>query len=773
MMPLGTVQTIDLGDGRTLTLETGRLAKQAHGSCLLTMGKTMMLATVVANEEIKEGIDFLPLTVEYREKFSAAGKFPGGFFKREARPPEAHILVARLIDRALRPLFPDDFHADTQVMVTLYSADEDVSPDALACLAASAALSVSDIPFDGPISEVRVGEVDGKLYINPSQAQLAVSPIDMIIAATEKNIVMIEGEMKEISEDYMIEIIRFAHDAIKVQCQAQLALARAAGLKEKRAYDHESNDAELEADVYKNTYDAVYEVVKQAITNKKLRSAAFSEVKDKYCEKYSEEELAEKKALISKYYHKVEKEAMRNLVLQERFRLDGRKLDEIRPIWGQVDILPSTHGSSLFTRGETQSLTSVTLGSKIDEQTIDTPTFDGSEKFMLHYNFPSFSTGESRPIRATSRREIGHGNLALRALKQMVPKECPYTIRVISDILESNGSSSMATVCAGSLAMMDAGIQMPKAVSGIAMGLIYDGKTGRYAVLSDILGDEDHLGDMDFKVTGTKDGITACKMDIKIDGLSYEVLIEALEQAKRGRAHILGEMNKVLDTPREDYKPHAPRIVQILIPKEYIGAIIGPGGKVIQEMQAMTGTKIVITEDDSNGIVDIIGNNKPSIDAAIARIKGITQTAEVGEVYDATIKSIKPYGAFVEFLPGKEGLLHISEVSWQRLETMEGMYNPGDSIKVKLLEVDKVTGKFRLSSKVLEPRPEGYEDNPRDRDGSDRGGFGGDRGGDRGGRGGYGGGRGGDRGGRDDRGGDRGGRDDRNSGPRRPRPNEV
>ncbi len=768
MMPLGTVQTIDLGDGRTLTLETGRLAKQAHGACLLTMGKTMLLATVVANEDVKEGVDFLPMTVEYREKFSAAGKFPGGFFKREARPSDSHILVARLIDRALRPLFPDDFHADTQVMVTLYSSDEDVNPDALACLAASAALSVSDIPFDGPVSEVRVGRVDGRLVINPSASQMKSSDIDMIIAATEKNIIMLEGEMGEISEQTMLEAIRFAHEAIKVQCQAQLELARKAGAPAKREYVHEINDRDLEADVRAGTYDAVYEVVKQSITNKKLRSQTFAAVKEQYCTKFSAEELDTRKTLIGKYFHKVEKEAMRNLVLQERYRLDGRKLDQIRPIWGQVDILPATHGSALFTRGETQALTSVTLGSKMDEQTIDTPTFSGSDKFLLHYNFPSFSTGESKPIRATGRREIGHGNLALRALKRMIPAECPYTIRIISDILESNGSSSMATVCAGSLAMMDAGVQMSKAVSGIAMGLIYDSKTGGYAVLSDILGDEDHLGDMDFKVTGTRDGITACQMDIKIDGLSFEVLTEALDQAKRGREHILGEMNKIQDKPNADYKPHAPRIVQILIPKEYIGAVIGPGGKVIQEMQASTGTQIVITEDDRNGIVDIIGNNKASIDAAIARIKGITQTAEVGEVYDATIKSIKPYGAFVEFLPGKEGLLHISEVSWKRLETLEGLMNPGDSIKVKLLEVDKVTGKFRLSSKVLEPKPDGYEDNPRDRDGGDRGADRGGFGGDRGGRGGYGGGRGSDRG--DDRGGDRG---DRGGGPRRPRPNEV
>jgi polyribonucleotide nucleotidyltransferase len=743
MMPLGTVQTIDLGDGRSLTLETGRLAKQAHGACLLTMGKTILLATVVASEEAREGVDFLPLTVEYREKFSAAGKFPGGFFKREARPPEAHILVARLIDRAIRPLFPDDFHAETQVMVTLYSADEDVNPDALACLAASAALTVSDIPFNGPISEVRVGRTEGRLIINPSNAQLAHSDLDMIVAGNHKDIMMIEGEMSEISEQDMLEAIRFAHQAIQVQCEAQLEFARKAGAPPKREYSHENNDTELEADVRTGTYPQVYEVVKQAITNKKKRGEAFKAIKEAYCEKFSPEELEAKAALIGKYYHKVEKEAMRDVVLNERYRLDGRKLDEIRPIWGQVDILPATHGSSLFTRGETQSLTSVTLGSKMDEQTIDTPTFQGSEKFMLHYNFPSFSTGEAKPIRATSRREIGHGNLAQRALKRMVPADCPYTVRIISDILESNGSSSMATVCAGSLAMMDAGIQMPKAVSGIAMGLIHDGKTGRYAVLSDILGDEDHLGDMDFKVTGTKDGITACQMDIKIDGLSYDVLAEALDQARRGREHILGEMNKVLDQPREDYKPHAPRIVQIRIPKEYIGAIIGPGGKVIQEMQAVTGTQIVVTEDDKNGIVDIIGNNKASIDAAIARIKGITQTAEVGEEYDAVIKSIKPYGAFVEFLPGKEGLLHISEVSWQRLETMEGLYNPGDSIRVKLLEVDKVTGKFRLSSKVLQEKPEGYVES------ESRGGFGGGRGGDRddrGGRGGYGG-RGGDRGG--------------------------
>jgi polyribonucleotide nucleotidyltransferase len=766
MKPTGTVQQIDLGDGRTITLETGRLAKQAHGACWLTMGKTKMLATVVSNEEAKEGIDFLPLTVEYREKFSAVGKFPGGFFKREARPAEAQILVARLIDRALRPLFPSDYHSDTQVMVTLYSLEENTYPDALACLAASAALTVSDIPFAGPVSEVRVGRVDGAWKINPSREETDATDVDMMIAATLDNIMMLEGEMSEISEAEMLEAIKVAHEAIKVQCQAQLDLAADFGKPETREYNHEDNDPELEAKVMEACYSDVYEVVKQALTNKKKRKEAFGEVRDRFMEGYSEEELEEKGDLIKKYFHKVEKKAMRDLVLQERYRLDGRKLDEIRPIWIDLDPLPAAHGSAVFTRGETQSLTSVTLGNKMDEQTIDTPVFNTSEKFLLHYNFPSFSTGESRPIRATSRREIGHGNLALRALKRMVPESCPYTVRIISDILESNGSSSMATVCAGSLAMMDAGIQTPKAVSGIAMGLIWDAETRNYAVLSDILGDEDHLGDMDFKVTGTKDGITACQMDIKIDGLDYQVLEEALAQAKAGREHILGEMAKAIDSPRPDYKEHAPRMVQIRIPKEFIGAIIGPGGKIIQEMQAETNTNIVIDEDEQSGIVDIMAADKASIDAALARIKGITQMAEVGEEYEATVKSIKPYGAFVEFLPGREGLLHISEVAWERIETLEDVMNPGDKIKVKLLEVDPVTGKFRLSRKALLDKPEGWVDRPPRGDrGGDRGDRGGrdrgprrDRGdrGDRGGRGGR------DRGPRDDRGGDRG--------PRRPDP---
>jgi polyribonucleotide nucleotidyltransferase len=762
MMPKATVQTIDLGDGRTITLETGKLAKQAHGSCMVTMGNTMLLATVVSNEEAKEGVDFLPLTVDYREKFAAAGKFPGGFFKREARPSEAEILTSRLVDRALRPIFPSDYHADTQVMITMYSSDDSLYPDSLAALAASSAITLSDLPFGGPISEVRVGRVDGSLVINPTREQLASSNLDMIIAATLDNIVMLEGQMEEISEAEMLEVIRFAHDAIKVQCQAQLDLSEAFGKKETREYSHETHDEELRADVRKDTFDKIYAFVSTANPNKYERSKGLKAIRAEYCTKYSAEELSAKIGLIKVYYHDLEKEAVRKLVLDTRVRMDGRKLDEIRPIWSEIDILPGTHGSAVFTRGETQSLTTITLGNKMDEQTMDTALGKGSSRFMLHYNFPSFSTGEARPNRGTSRREIGHGNLAQRALKGSIPADCPYTIRVISDILESNGSSSMATVCAGSMAMMDAGVKVTSGVSGIAMGLIYDEETKKYAVLSDILGDEDHLGDMDFKVTGTPKGITACQMDIKINGLSYDVLTEALEQAKAGRAHILAEMQKTIAEPKEDYKPHAPRIVQLVVPKEFIGAIIGPGGKVIQEMQAETGTHIMIEEVGDTGVVDISGTNKESIDAAIQRIKEITAIPEEGAVYKGKVKSVKDFGAFVEFMPGKEGLLHISEITWERLETMDGIFDPGDEIDVKLVQYDKVSGKFRLSAKVLKERPEGMPEPSADRRG------GGDRGGDR-----RGGGdrrrddRGGDRR-RDDRGGDRrGGFSDRPSSDRR------
>lgn len=746
MTPQAVTQIIELGDGRTIKLETGKLAKQAHGSCMLTMGNTMLLATVVATEEARDGIDFLPLTIEYREKFSAAGKFPGGFFKREARPSENEILTARLIDRALRPLFPDDFHGDTQVMITMYSSDDTIYPDSLACLAASAAIAVSDIPFNGPVSEVRMGRVDGQIIVNPTREQLEESDLDMVIAATEENIMMLEGEMQEISEEDMVEVIRTAHEAIKVQCQAQRDLAAAFGRPETREYSHEEDDKEFFDAFYAATYQKVYDMASEGIANKKERGRRLKEIKDSFLSTYPEEDLADKSSMIPRYWKKIEKAGVRNAVLDNNKRLDGRKMDEIRPIWSEVDVLPATHGSAVFTRGETQSLTSITLGTKMDEQSVDTPLGKFSQKFMLHYNFPGFSTGEARPIRGTSRREIGHGNLAQRALAGMIPDDMPYTVRVLSDILESNGSSSMATVCAGCLALMDGGVQMKRPVSGIAMGLIFDEESGRYAVLSDILGDEDFLGDMDFKVTGTPNGITACQMDIKINGLPYDVLIEALEQSNRGRAHILDEMLKTIDKPREDYKEHAPRIVQMRVPKEFIGQIIGPGGKVIQEMQAVTNTKIVIDEDETHGVVDIVGLDKASIDSAIARIKAITQLPEEGEIYEGTVKSIKDFGAFVEFLPGREGLLHISEVSWTRIESLEGLLNPGDSVKVKLVEINPVTGKFRLSRKVLLEVPEGVDPNAQQerRGGGDRRGGGG-------------------RGRRDDRrgGGGRGRRDDR------------
>jgi len=702
------IKSFSLSDGREISIETGKLATQADGSVVVKQGDTMLLATVVSNKEPRENVDFLPLSVDYQEKYAATGRFPGGFFKREARPSEYEILIARLVDRALRPLFPSDYHSETQVLISLISADKNIMPDALAALAASAAISVSDIPFGGPISEVRVGRKDGEFILNPSVEDIALLDIDMMVAATKDNIMMVEGEMKEISEEEMLEALKFAHDAIKQQCQAQIELAEMVEkAKVKREYSHEENDEELREKVWKETYDKVYAVAKQG-TAKHERHEAFAQVKEDFLATLTEEEQEEKAILVGRYYHDVEKEAMRKMILDERVRLDSRKLDEIRPIWTEVDYLPAAHGSAIFTRGETQSLTTVTLGTKLDEQTIDGALIEGKSNFILHYNFPPFSTGEARMMRGTGRREIGHGNLALRALKPMVPngEENPYTIRIVSDILESNGSSSMATVCAGTLALMDAGIKIKKPVSGIAMGLITDKESGKYAVLSDILGDEDHLGDMDFKVTGTKDGITACQMDIKVDGLSYEILTEALQQAREGRLHILNEMAKTIETPRDDYKSHVPRIVKMTVPKEFIGAIIGPGGKVIQEIQAETNSTIVIEEVDNFGIVDIVTTDKESSDAAKARIKAIIAVPEVGEIYLGTVKNITTFGAFIEILPGKEGLLHISEIDWAHIKDVESVLKSGDKVKVKLLDIDGKTGKLKLSRKVLLPRPE-------------------------------------------------------------------
>jgi polyribonucleotide nucleotidyltransferase len=665
-------------------------------------------------KEAKENVDFMPLSVEYQEKYGAVGRFPGGFFKREARPSNYEILIARLVDRALRPLFPEDYHAETQVLVTLISGDKNMLPDALAGLAASSALAVSDIPFGGPISEVRVARIDGEFKINPSVSELENADIDIIVAATMDNIMMVEGEMNEVQEADLLEALKVAHAAIKIQCQAQLDLAaEVEKAKIKREYCHENNDEELRAWVKSESYDKITEIAKKA-TAKHERGEAFEAIKDALIEQITEEEREEKEPLITRYYHEVEWEAVRDVVLSSRVRLDGRQLDEIRPIWCEADCLPSTHGSAVFTRGETQSLTTCTLGTKLDEQIIDGAIIEGTNNFLLHYNFPPFSTGEVKPIRGTGRREIGHGNLALRALKAVLPSadDNPYTIRIVSDILESNGSSSMATVCAGTLALMDAGIKIKKPVSGIAMGMISDEKTGNYAILSDILGDEDHLGDMDFKVTGTMDGITACQMDIKVNGLSYEVLGEALEQARKGRLHILGEMMKTLSEPREDYKPFVPRIEKLTIPKEFIGAVIGQGGKIIQEIQRETNTIITITEVGEFGIVEVASPNKVSIDAAIEWVKGIITVPEVGEIYFGTVKSLPAFGAFVEILPGKEGLLHISEIDYKRIANVEDVLKVGDEIEVKLLEIDAKTGKLKLSRKALLPRPEGMIDQP-------------------------------------------------------------
>ncbi|MCB0497643.1 MAG: polyribonucleotide nucleotidyltransferase [Cyclobacteriaceae bacterium] len=700
-------KTIALPDGRQITIETGKLAKQADGSVVVRMGNTVLLATVVSNKEANEGVDFLPMSVDYQEKFASSGKIPGGFLKREGRLSDHEILISRLVDRALRPLFPGDYHAETQVMISLISADGDDMPDALAALAASSALAVSDIPFEGPISEVRVARIEDKFVVNPRRSELEKADLDIIVAATEENIMMVEGEMLEVSEDTMLEALKVAHDAIKVHCKAQKELTVEVGKTEKRVYSHEVNDEALAAKVKADLYDKVYKVYNSQIKNKALRAESLKSIRDEYIDALPEDSEVNID-LLKKYYHDVEKEAARNVVLNEKVRMDGRAFDEIRPIWSEVNYLPMPHGSAVFTRGETQSLSTVTLGTKLDEQMIDSALTKGTNKFMLHYNFPGFSTGEARPNRGPGRREIGHGNLAYRAIKPMLPSESefPYTIRIVSDILESNGSSSMATVCAGTLALMDAGVQIEAPVSGIAMGMISDPKTGKYAVLSDILGDEDHLGDMDFKVTGSEKGITACQMDIKVDGLSYEVLKEALEQAKKGRLHILGKMKETISEPRKELKPNAPRYFIIDIPKELIGAVIGPGGKIVQEIQKESGATVVIEEIEDKGRVTVFAPSQESMDSATSKIKAIVAQPEVGEEYDGVVKSVVPFGAFVEFMPGKEGLLHISEIKWERLENMDGVLEVGEDVRIKLIGIDPKSGKFRLSRKVLLPKPE-------------------------------------------------------------------
>jgi polyribonucleotide nucleotidyltransferase len=707
-------KTIDLGDGRTINIETGKLAKQADGSVVVKMGDTMLLATVVSAQEAAENVDFMPLSVDYREKFSAAGRFPGGFMKREARPSDDEILIARLVDRVLRPLFPDNFHAETVVMITLISSGKNEMPDCLAGLAASAALAVSDVPFNGPISEVRVSRIDGKFVINPSAEQLVLADIDIMVGASYDNIMMVEGEMDEVSEDEMLDAIKFAHDHIKIHCKIQEELAAEVGVV-KREYCHEQNDEVLREAIWKETYQKAYDTARSLTNDKHLRVSSFAKIKEDFIAAYSEgkEDGEINKNLVSRYYHDVEKEAMRRMILDDGVRLDGRSTTQIRPIWGEVSYLPGSHGSAIFTRGETQSLTSVTLGTKMDEKIIDNVTFKGRERFLLHYNFPPFSTGEAKVPRGLSRREIGHGNLAHRGLKRMIPEGFPYIVRVVSDILESNGSSSMATVCAGTMAMLDAGIKLKRPVSGIAMGLITDKGSDKFAVLSDILGDEDHLGDMDFKVTGTTKGITATQMDIKVEGLSYEVMAKALQQAKEGRAHILGKILEVISEPREDYKPNVPRIVIMMIPKDMIGPVIGPGGKIIQQIQADTKATIAIEEIEDQGRIEISAPDKESIDAAIARVRAIVAIPEVGEIYKGKVKSIVQFGAFIEIMPSKEGLLHVSEIDWKRIENPESVLKVGDIVEVKLLEVDQRSGKLKLSRKALLPKPEGHSEGER------------------------------------------------------------
>ena len=706
---------IELSDGRIIEIETGKLAKQADGAVVVKMGGTMLLATVTAAKDAKDDVDFMPLQVDYKEKFYAAGRFPGGFMKREGKATDAEILTARLVDRALRPLFPEDFHAEVYVQVNLISAEKDIQPDALAGLAASAALAVSDIPFGGPISEVRVVRIDGQFKINPNFSEMENADMDLMVAATYDNIMMVEGEMKEVSETDMLEAIKFAHEEIKKHCKVQMELTEECGKTVKRTYCHEVNDEELKKAVEAFCYDKCYAVAKSG-QDKHARSDAFDAIKEEFMQTIPEEEREDKQMMVDRYYHAVEKAAMRNLILDEGQRLDGRKTNEVRPIWCEVGYLPCAHGSAIFTRGETQSLATVTLGTKMDMKELDEVLVQGTSQFVLHYNFPPFATGEAKAQRGVGRREIGHGNLAWRALKPVVPMapENPYAIRVVSDILESNGSSSMASVCGGCLALMDAGVKISKPVAGVAMGLITDAEkpNDRYAILTDILGDEDHLGDMDFKVTGTKDGITATQMDIKVDGLSYEVLAKALEQARQGRMHIMGEMLKTISEPRADYKPFVPRIIQIRVPGEFIGAIIGKGGEVIQKIQRETGTVVTITEEQNNGVsegvVDIFGDNKEAMDKALAWINGICAVPEVGATYHGKVVSILEFGAFVEILPGKEGLLHISELDWKKTDKVEDVLSVGDEVDVKLLEIDAKTGKMRLSRRALLEKPEGY-----------------------------------------------------------------
>ncbi len=761
-------KTIELSDGRVIEIETGKLAKQADGSVVVKMGGTMLLATVTCAKDAKEDVDFMPLQVDYKEKYASAGRFPGGFMKREGKASDYEILIARLVDRALRPLFPEDFHAEVYVTVNLISAEKDIQPDALAGLAASSALAVSDIPFEGPISEVRVARINGEFKINPNFSEMANADLDIMVAATYDNIMMVEGEMNEVSEKDMLEAIKFAHEEIKKHCKVQMELTEAVGKTEKRAYCHEENDEELREAIQKFCYDRCYAIAKSG-SAKHERSEAFEALKEEFYATLSEEDQEAKRMMVERYYHAVEKAAMRNMILDEGVRLDGRDTTTVRPIWCETDYLPCAHGSAIFTRGETQSLSTVTLGTKLDMKERDEVLIQETDQFVLHYNFPPFSTGEAKAQRGVGRREIGHGNLAFRALKPMIPMapENPYAVRVVSDILESNGSSSMATVCAGCLALMDAGVKIKKPVAGVAMGLITDkdNPNERYAILTDILGDEDHLGDMDFKVTGTKDGITATQMDIKVDGLSYDVLERALEQARQGRMHIMGEMMKTISEPREDYKEFVPRMIQIRVAGEFIGAIIGKGGETIQRIQRETGTTITITEENNNGVsegvVDIFGQDKDAMDKALNWINGITAVPEPGTVYHGKVVSILEFGAFVEILPGKEGLLHVSEIDWKKTEKVEDVLSVGDELDVKLLEVDEKTGKMRLSRKALMEKPEGYvepERRPRP-DRGDRGPRRDDRRADR---------RGGDRGPRRDDRGPR--RDDRRpAGPRRDR----
>ncbi len=722
-------RTFDTGDGRIIEIETGKLARQAHGSCVVKVGKTMLLATVVSSYDAKEGIDFMPLSVDYQEKFAAVGRIPGSFLRREARLSDYEILISRLVDRCLRPLFPETYHADTQVMLQLISSDEDIIPDTYVGLAASTALMLSDIPFLGPISEVRVGRIDGKWIINPSKSELAKSDLDLLVGGTADDLNMVEGEMKELSEEEFLEALKFGHDAIKKQCAEQMAfLEQMGGRKPVREFNHEDNDETLREKVIAETSVAIREVAESG-KPKNERSELFKAIISEYVKQFAgHEEESRMVRLAKKYFHEAEYNQMRAMILESGRRLDGRSTVQVRPIYTEIDYLPAAHGSAVFTRGETQSLTSVTLGGKLDEQLLDAPYFHGTSRLMLHYNFPGFSTGEVRPNRGPGRREIGHGNLALRGLKAMIPSDVPYVIRMVSDILESNGSSSMATVCAGSMALMDAGIKLNKPVSGIAMGLITD-ETGKYQVLTDILGDEDHLGDMDFKVIGTKDGITACQMDIKINGLKWDMVSQALKQAKDGRIHILGEMEKTIQAAATELKPHTPRVEIVIIDKEFIGAVIGPGGKIIQELQARTGTTISIEERDGKGFVEILSSNGEGMNMALEAVRGIVAIPEIGGTYTGKVKTITDFGAFVEFMPNKDGLLHISEIAWEKIPTMEGIFTEGQIIDVKLVEVDRKTGKYRLSRKALLEKPEGYvEREPRERpERNDR-----DRGGDRG-----------------------------------------